>query len=257
MMARELSTLELSADRRRRRPSPGVAQQQRARAGREEGEDRHLPLELFAGFLDRLRSTPDGDGNLLDHSMFLYGSGMSNGNLHTHDNLPILWSAAPPAGSRAIATSRCKANTPLSNVMMAVLDKAGRGDRKFGDSSGRIDAVEHPVRRPEGRIARLPVRHYDCAPLLAAVHCRGVPPRRRRRRSQRSEPRQGRCGAARAARRCERARRRRHDGAPLGGALERPGDGEAAAPRRRQRQGGQPLRRHAAARGRAPSATPR
>src|SRR5439155_15734730 len=47
-------------------------------------------LGLFASFLERLRSTPDGDGNLLDHSMFLYGSGMSNGNQHTHDNLPIL-----------------------------------------------------------------------------------------------------------------------------------------------------------------------
>src|SRR6185369_6590540 len=47
-------------------------------------------LALFAGFLERLRTTPDGDGNLLDHSMFVYGSGMSNGNLHSHDNLPIL-----------------------------------------------------------------------------------------------------------------------------------------------------------------------
>src|SRR3984893_14725866 len=45
-------------------------------------------LGLFASFLERLRSTPDGDGNLLGHSIFLYGSGMSNGNQHTHDNLP-------------------------------------------------------------------------------------------------------------------------------------------------------------------------
>ena len=55
-------------------------------------------VDLFANFLDRLRATPDGDGNLLDHSLILYGGAMSNSNVHKHDALPICSWAAPPAG---------------------------------------------------------------------------------------------------------------------------------------------------------------
>jgi hypothetical protein len=96
-------------------------------------------LGLFASFLERLRSTPDGDGTLLDHSMFLYGSGMSNGNQHTHDNLPILLvggAAGRLTGDRHI---RLKASTPLSNLMITLLDKAGVSTDHFGESSGRIE----------------------------------------------------------------------------------------------------------------------
>jgi len=96
-------------------------------------------LGLFASFLERLRSTPDGDGNLLDHSMFLYGSGMSNGNQHTHDNLPILLvggAAGRLSGDRHV---RLKASTPLSNLMITLLDKAGVSTDHFGESSGRIE----------------------------------------------------------------------------------------------------------------------
>jgi len=96
-------------------------------------------LDLFANFLERLRSTPDGDGNLLDHSMFLYGSGMSNGNLHTHDNLPILLVGGAAGRLKGDRHIRMKANTPLSNVMMAILDKAGVATDRFGESSGRIE----------------------------------------------------------------------------------------------------------------------
>jgi len=96
-------------------------------------------LDLFGSFLDRLRSTPDGDGNLLDHSMFLYGSGMSNGNLHTHDNLPILLVGGAAGRLKGDRHIRMKANTPLSNVMMAILDKAGVATDRFGESSGRIE----------------------------------------------------------------------------------------------------------------------
>ena len=47
-------------------------------------------MELFAGFIDKLKATPDGDGTLLDHSMIVYGSGLSDGNRHTHEDLPVL-----------------------------------------------------------------------------------------------------------------------------------------------------------------------
>jgi Protein of unknown function (DUF1552) len=96
-------------------------------------------LGLFAKFLERLRSTPDGDGNLLDHSMFLYGSGMSNGNQHTHDNLPILLVGGAAGRLKGDRHIRMPAGTPLSNLMIALLDKAGVPTDHFGESSGRIE----------------------------------------------------------------------------------------------------------------------
>ena len=96
-------------------------------------------LGLFAKFLQRLRSTPDGDGNLLDHSMFLYGSGMSNGNQHTHDNLPILLAGGAAGRLKGDRHIKMKAGTPLSNLMITLLDKAGVPTDHFGESSGRID----------------------------------------------------------------------------------------------------------------------
>ena len=139
MMARELSTLSY--------PQIGVADghhpvshnngvpEQVAKKAKIDS----YHLALFAGFLERLRSTPDGDGNLLDHSMFVYGSGMSNGNLHSHDNLPILVAGGGAGRLKGDRHLKFKANTPLSNLMMAVLDKAGVPTEKFGDSSGRIE----------------------------------------------------------------------------------------------------------------------
>jgi hypothetical protein len=96
-------------------------------------------LQLFGEFLERLRSTPDGDGNLFEHSMFLYGSGMSNGNLHSHDNLPILLAGGAAGRLKGNRHLMFKANTPLSNLMIALLDKAGVPTEKFGMSSGRIE----------------------------------------------------------------------------------------------------------------------
>ena len=71
--------------------------------------------------------------------MFLYGSGMSNGNLHTHDNLPILLVGGAAGRLKGDRHIKMKANTPLSNVMMAILDKAGVPTEQFGESSGRIE----------------------------------------------------------------------------------------------------------------------
>ncbi|PYS56164.1 MAG: hypothetical protein DMG13_00875 [Acidobacteria bacterium] len=96
-------------------------------------------LSLFANFLGKLRSTPDGDGNLLDHSTFLYGSGMSNGNVHDHVNLPIVVvgrGAGTLKGNRHVKVTR----TPLSNLMLTILDKAGIPTEKFGESTARVDA---------------------------------------------------------------------------------------------------------------------
>jgi hypothetical protein len=96
-------------------------------------------LMLFARFLEKLRATPDGDGSLLDHSLFLYGSGMTNGNQHDHENLPTLvigGAAGKHTGNRHIAMSQ---STALSNLMLSVMDKAGISLEKFGQSWGPIN----------------------------------------------------------------------------------------------------------------------
>jgi hypothetical protein len=95
-------------------------------------------LDLFAQFLDKLKATPDGDGSLLDHSLFLYGSGMTNGNAHDHENLPTLLvggAAGKHKGNRHIKMPK---STPLSNLMITLLDKAGVNVEKFGQSDGVI-----------------------------------------------------------------------------------------------------------------------
>jgi hypothetical protein len=96
-------------------------------------------LGLFGAFLDRLKATPDGDGSLLDHSLFLYGSGMSNGNQHTHDNLPILLAGGAAGRHTGGRHVRLDNYTPLSNLMLTILDKAGVRMDQFGESWGSVD----------------------------------------------------------------------------------------------------------------------
>ena len=96
-------------------------------------------IELLAYFVDKLAATPDGDGSLLDHSMVLHGSGMSNGNLHDHKNLPLVLvggGAGQLKGGRHIKFAEL---TPMANLLLGLLDKAGVPADSFGDSDGRVD----------------------------------------------------------------------------------------------------------------------
>jgi hypothetical protein len=92
--------------------------------------------QLFAGFLEKLRATPDGDGNLLDHSMFLYGAGLSNPNLHAHMNLPLAVFGGGVKGGRHMV---CPTNTPMTNLLLSMLDKSGIQTDTLGDSTGRVE----------------------------------------------------------------------------------------------------------------------
>jgi hypothetical protein len=96
-------------------------------------------LGLFAQFLDKLKATPDGDGSLFDHSLFLYGSGMTNGNAHDHENLPTLLVGGGAGTHKGNRHLRMAKSTALSNLMISLMDKAGYNTDKFGQSSGRID----------------------------------------------------------------------------------------------------------------------
>src|SRR5579863_2456375 len=93
-------------------------------------------MEMFARFLTKLNNMPAGDGNMLDHSMILYGSGMSNSNVHAHDNLPILIAGGALKGNRHIKVAN---DTPLSNLLVGMLEVAGVHTNHLGDSSGRIE----------------------------------------------------------------------------------------------------------------------
>ena len=93
---------------------------------------------LFAYFVDKLSKLPDGEGTLLDHSLVLYGSGMSDGNSHNHDPLPIVLAghaAGTLQGNRHI---RQKELTPMSNLLVAMLEKLGCPEEHFGDSTARL-----------------------------------------------------------------------------------------------------------------------
>lgn len=94
---------------------------------------------LLAYFLGKLQGVPDGDGTLLDHSLVLYGSGMSDGNAHDHDPLPVLLAGHAGGtleGNRHIALPP---QTPMSNLLLTLLDKLGCREERFGDSTGRLN----------------------------------------------------------------------------------------------------------------------
>jgi hypothetical protein len=94
--------------------------------------------ELFSGFLQKLQSTPDGDGTLLDHSLLLYGAGLSNPNTHAHTDLPLLVVGGRDSrivGNRHIAF---RGQVPMTNLLLTLLDKVGVHADTLGDSNGRV-----------------------------------------------------------------------------------------------------------------------
>ena len=95
-------------------------------------------IEQFAYFLDRLRSTPDGDGTLLDHMLMLYGCGISDGNQHLHVNLPILLAGGAGGRLRGGRHLRVADETPLTNLQLTLLDKIGVPTEQLGDSTGQL-----------------------------------------------------------------------------------------------------------------------
>lgn len=95
-------------------------------------------VKQFAYFLDRLKSIKEGSGTLLDHSMVLYGSAISDGNRHWHHDLPIVLAGK---GSGSLKTGRhvqYKKDTPLNNLFLSMLDRMQVKADNFGDSTGRL-----------------------------------------------------------------------------------------------------------------------
>ena len=94
--------------------------------------------QLLAYFLEKLQAAHDGDGTLLDHSLILFGSGMGDGNLHRHFDLPCLLAGGLGGSIRPGKHIRYPDNTPMSNLLVALLDKIGLPIEKIGDSTGPL-----------------------------------------------------------------------------------------------------------------------
>jgi len=95
-------------------------------------------IAQFGYFLEKLRNTPDGDGSLLDHSLFVYGAGISDGNLHFHLDLPTLLVGGGAGHLEGGRHLKYPSETPLTNLHVSVLDKLGLPMEQFGDSSGPL-----------------------------------------------------------------------------------------------------------------------
>jgi hypothetical protein len=99
-----------------------------------------LHTKMLSYYLSRLKETNDGDGSLLDHSMILYGAGLSDANLHLYTDLSLLLVAGGVGGIKGGQHVRYPLRTPMTNLLLTMLDKANVPHvEKLGDSTGRLD----------------------------------------------------------------------------------------------------------------------
>ncbi len=95
-------------------------------------------MGLFPYFLEKLRATPDGDGNLLDHTLVLWGSPMGDSNVHAHKRLPVLLAGHANGRVKGNLHLKCEEETPFANVLLTVLRRLGIDHDRIGDSTGEV-----------------------------------------------------------------------------------------------------------------------
>jgi Protein of unknown function (DUF1552) len=98
-------------------------------------------VQTFAYMLERLRTTRDGEGTLLDHCQILYGSSISDGNAHTHHDLPLILAGGAAGQIKSGRHIRYAKETPMNNLLLTMLDQAGVHAEKLGDSTGEIPSL--------------------------------------------------------------------------------------------------------------------
>ncbi|MDQ3212986.1 MAG: DUF1552 domain-containing protein [Acidobacteriota bacterium] len=98
-------------------------------------------VSLFAYFLEKLKATPEGNGTLLDHALYLYGSGMGNPNVHDHVNLPILVAGGAAGRHKGARHIKYAEPTPLANLHLTLLERVGVRMDAFADSKGKVDEL--------------------------------------------------------------------------------------------------------------------
>jgi hypothetical protein len=100
---------------------------------------------LFGEWIGKLKAIKEGDGTLLDHSMIVYGAGLSDGNRHTHEDLPTLLAGRGSNGSASFKTGRrlvARKETPMCNLFLTMMDRMGVHTEEFGDSTGRLEGLD-------------------------------------------------------------------------------------------------------------------
>lgn len=102
-------------------------------------------VSLFAEFLEKLKAVREGDGTLLDHSLYLYGSGMGNPNVHDHVNLPILVAGGAAGKMKGGQHIRYEQPAPLANLHLTLLDRVGVSMDAFADSNGLVGELFEPL----------------------------------------------------------------------------------------------------------------
>jgi len=139
MMSRELS--------QRTYPQIGVTEQHHSVSHHQNNPEKMAQVvkintyyaRMYAKFLEKLRSTPDGDGSLLDHSLIIYGAGMADSNVHATDPLPIVAiGGGVGTGHRHI---QLPTRTPVGDFWLNVAEKFGKPMERFGDSTGKTDVL--------------------------------------------------------------------------------------------------------------------
>jgi hypothetical protein len=98
-------------------------------------------VELLSHFIEKMKTTEDGDGTLLDHSMVMYGSGISDGNRHDHSNLPTVLFGR---GNGTLSPGRhigYPEHTPMNNLFLTLLDGMGIPTEQLGDSTGKLEPL--------------------------------------------------------------------------------------------------------------------
>jgi hypothetical protein len=98
-------------------------------------------MQLFANHLAKLKDTPDGDGTLFDHTLFLYGACLSDSNAHDHENLPTLLVGGSRDQFKGDRHLVCPEHTPQTNLFLSMLDMVGVPVDQLGNSSGRLDPL--------------------------------------------------------------------------------------------------------------------
>lgn len=102
-------------------------------------------VEMLGYFLEKMAATKDAEGSLLDNSLIMYGSGMGNGNLHRHSDLPIVLAGTLGGKVKTGYHHAYKMDSPMSNLLLTMLDKAGVKIDKLGDSTGKLDPDPLPL----------------------------------------------------------------------------------------------------------------
>jgi hypothetical protein len=98
-------------------------------------------IKVLAYFLEKLRSTPDGDGSLLDHSVIVYGAGLSDANMHRHDDLPILLAGGGAGKIKGGRHLRFEENTPMPRLYGTLLDVVGVPLENLETNNGKLEPL--------------------------------------------------------------------------------------------------------------------